>query len=215
MNTLARRRFTLIELLVVIAIIAILASMLLPALSRARDKARAISCTGNLKQVMLGWFMYLEDNKETFVQQGNNLCALQFYDGNLVIDTYGNYQPLVYPYIKSFETFFCPTSAQTAKRSQFAFDYAMSRFFDGKTMSSIFGGGTRSPSSMGLVADSNNEWIQGDYASRISARHQERANIGYVDGHVDSRTAADLNGNPEVFGYTITNWLNNGQVRTY
>ncbi len=56
--------FTLIELLVVIAIIAILASMLLPALSKARKAAQATKCTGNLKQLGLGYFMYAQDNNE-------------------------------------------------------------------------------------------------------------------------------------------------------
>ena len=80
-----RGGFTLIELLVVIAIIAILAAMILPAMSKAKDKAKGTHCINNLKQLTLGWIMYTGDNNDTLPRNaGAFQVALSMSDTTLL-----------------------------------------------------------------------------------------------------------------------------------
>ena len=99
-----RRGFTLIELLVVIAIIAILASILFPVFSRAREKARQTSCLSNSKQIMLAVNMYSQDFDEQFPFEDYDINSSGAEDAGDM-----TWRSACLPYIRNVQIFLCPS----------------------------------------------------------------------------------------------------------
>ncbi|MDG1892952.1 MAG: type II secretion system protein [Verrucomicrobiota bacterium] len=211
-----RNAFTLIELLVVVAIIAILAGMLLPALSQAKRKARNAKCTNNQRQHLLGFFMYVDDHNDRY-PFARGVAAVGGATGNtrgsdiLAGDTPEEKRPLN-RYVPASDAFLCPADRGDTLRNLdkvflgFGTSYRVAWFnaFRVKRVIGIVAGAgdsEKTPIKGAEVALApSTKMIQGDFTWHVnrdpydkraiwhSYKGKARHIMGYGDGHVENFT---------------------------
>jgi prepilin-type N-terminal cleavage/methylation domain-containing protein/prepilin-type processing-associated H-X9-DG protein len=191
-GSMRKRGFTLIELLVVIAIIAILAAILFPVFSQAREKARQANCLSNIKQLTLAAIMYVQDYDETF--PGGPGVASMWYPGplgswsSLPTISYGDVAPAnvgsrLQPYVKNqgvFTDLDDPTGARFAN-GRWDPQYTRLSYW---WHSGVSQGWSQPLATLQRPADT--QLIQDNWAAYHSDGTQGKArwNIGFADGHV-------------------------------